>query len=293
MKKLFLIIIFFVYLSNIMAQNLENIENKPLWLRMDDAVQKVESGESGDALFLFRKILEDFPGNPESEMWLGFILDQENEYELAVKHLELALEHKKQLVIIEDQYRILYKLADINYKQGNFESYVENLNRIIEYSGEMITNTNLKKVMLDVLKNKGYDKFIELYRPNGKISLKAYGLLGKYYFETENWILSIDYLMYFTGSIINSSIEEIKNIEPNYTFLIENSTDKSLEHIFDLINKHSVIKDYIRYNSFYEYYYYLGKALKKSGYNASGSYILEILYLRPESGKWGFLSNPI
>ncbi len=292
MKKLLLSLILFLLFFNLTAQSFDVLDSKPLWLRIDDAIQKVESGESGEAVYLFRKILEDFPGNPESEMWLGLILDKENEYDLAVKYLELALEHKKQLVILEDQYRILYKLADIQYKLGDIESYTGNLKRIIDYSDEEISNSNLKKVMLDVLKNRGYDKFIELYRPNGRISLKAYGLLGKYYYETGNWNICIDYLMYGTGSIITSSIEEIKNIDPYFIFLIEESTDKSLENIFDIINKYTVLHDFFEYNSFYEYFYYLGKSLKESGYNASGSYILEKIYLRPESGKWGFLSNP-
>ena len=32
--------------------------------------------------------------------------------------------------------------------------------------------------------------------------------------------------------------------------------------------------------------------LVKADFKESGSYILEKLYIRPESGKWGFLSNP-
>lgn len=283
----------FTFLSlNLSAQNNLTSDEKPLWLRIDDAVQKVESGETGEAVYLFRKILEDVSGNPESEMWLGLIFDKENEYELAVKHLEKALEHKKQLVILEDQYRILYKLADITYKQGNYSSYIDNLTRIIDFSEEEISNNNLKIIMLDVLKNRGYDKFIELYRPNGKISLKAYGLLGKYYFNTENWNLAIDYLMYVTGALINTVIEEIKNIDPYFIFLIEDSTDKSLENIFNLVKDNTILNKYFKDNSFYEYFYYLGKSLKNSGYNDSGSYILEKIYIRPETGKWGSLSNP-
>ncbi len=286
------LIVFILMSFNLPAQNNLIDEEKPLWLRIDDAIQKVESGETGEAVYLFRKILEDVSGNPESEMWLGLIFDKENEYELAVKHLEKALEHKKQLAIIEDQYRILYKLADITYKQGEDSSYIENLTRIIDFSEEKISNNNLKIVMLEVLKNRGYDKFIELYRPNGKISLKAYGLLGKYYFNTEDWKLAIDYLMYVTGAVISTAIEEIKNIDPYYVFLIEESTDKSLENVFNLVNDNSILTSYFQNNSFYEYFYYLGKSLKNSGYNESGSYILEKIYIRPETGKWGSLSNP-
>jgi len=225
-------------------------------------------------------------------MWLGIIMDKENEYDLAVKYLQLALEHKKQLVILEDQYQILYKLAEINYKQGYFESYVDNLNKIIEYSGEKISSGGLKHIMIDVIQNRGYDKFIELYRPNGKISLKAYGLLGKYYYEKENWKLSIDNLMFVTGSIISNSIEEIKRIDPYFNFLIEDSTDKSLDNIFDLVKNNTALSNYFLDNNYFEYFYYLGKSLKASGHDDSGSYILEKIYLRPESGKWGYLSNP-
>ena len=289
----YLILGSFIFLSfNIFAQNFESDNNKPLWLRIDNAIQMIESGESGEAVYLFRKILETNSDNPESEMWLGLIFDKENEYELAIKHLESALEHKKQLVVLEDQYRILYKLAEIHYKLGDFVSYRDNLNRIIEYSDEQIINTNLKYVMLNVLKQRGYDKFVELYRPQIKISLKAYSLLGKYYYETGKWDLAVEYLMQSTGSILSISIEQFKVQDPYYIFLIDNSTDKSLENIFDLVNYYSNTREFIQNNSFYEYFYYLGISLIKSGNEESGSYILEKIYIRPESGKWGSLSNP-
>lgn len=289
----FILSILYIVISfNLLAQTSELSDEKPLWLKIDDAIQKVESGESGEAIFSFRKILESYPGNPESEMWIGLILDKENEYDLAIKHLELALEHKKQLVILEDQYRILYKLANIYYKQGNYNNYTLYLKKIIDISKEGIAASNLKTVMLDVLKKRGYDKFIELYRPNGKISLKAYSLLGKYYYETNEWDLAIEYLMQATGSIITTSIEQIKIIDPYFVFLIDESTDKSLENIFDLVKQDYNLNKFFIRNSFYEYFYYLGKSLKNSGKEDSGSYILEKIYIRPESGKWGFLSNP-
>ena len=289
----YLIVGSFLFSSfNIFSQNFELDTNKPLWLRIDNAIQKIESGESGEAVYLFRKILETNFNNPESEMWLGLIFDKENEYELAVKYLESALEHKNQLVILEDQYRILYKLAEIYYKLGDFITYKDYLNKIIEYSDEQILNSNLKYVMLNVLKKRGFDKFIELYRPQVRKSLKAYSLLGKYYYDTEKCNLAVEYLMQSTGSIISISIEQFKVQDPYYSFLIDNSTDKSLEHIFDLINQYSNTRDFIQNNSFYEYFYYLGKALINSGHKQSGSYILEKIYIRPESGKWGYLSNP-
>lgn len=285
-------ILLFSFISfNLYGQSIADDDYKPLWLRMDEAIQLVESGEIGEAVYAFRKILENVPGNPESEMWLGLIFDKENEYDLAISHLELALEHRKQLVILEDLYRILYRLADIHIKVGDFSAYVGDLSSVIEFSGEKLQNINLKTAMFKVLTEKGYDKYIELYRPHKRVSLKAYSLLGKYYFDKRDWILAIEYLMEATGSIISSSIEEIKRIDPDYNFLIDESTDKSLENIFDLVNNISLLKEYFRTNSFYEYFYYLGKSLFNLGYEKSGSYILETIYIRPETSKWGVLSR--
>ncbi len=287
----FLILTFSFVSFNLYSQSNTEADYKPLWLRMDEAIQLVESGEIGEAVYAFRKILEDVPGNPESEMWLGLIFDKENEYDLAISHLELALEHRKQLVVLEDLYRILYQLADIYLKVGNSSAYVGNLSSLIEFSGEKIQNSNLKNAMLNVLREKGYDKFIELYRPENRISLKANSLLGKYYFETGKWGLATEYLMQATGYIISSSIEEIKILDPDYIFLIDESTDKSLENVFDLVNSIPLLKEYFKSNSFYEYFYYLGKSLLNSGHEKSGSYILEIIYVRPETGEWGTLSR--
>lgn len=282
---------------NLFSQNNADDNYKPLWLRMDEAIEMVESGEIGEAAYAFRKILEDVPGNPESEMWLGFIFDKENEYELAIRHFEKALEHKKQLVILEDQYSILYRLADIYLKTGDTSAYVENLQNIIEFSGEKIENINLKNAMLNVLNTRGYDKFIELYRPQSIISLKAFSALGKYYFEKGDWVVAEEYLMMATGSILSVSIEVIKNTDPDYEFLIEDRsdinkiTDKSFTNLLDRVNTYPLLKDFFRKNSFYEYFYYLGKSLINSGYKEGGSYILEKIYIRPETGRWGTLSR--
>ncbi len=293
MNKILSILLLFTLINvfTVFPQSTDETDYKPLWLRLDDAIQLFDEGESGEAVYQFRKILEKFPGNPESEMWLGFIFDKENEYELASKYLELALQHKKQLMILEDQYQILYKLSDINLKEGNINSYAEILKSIIELSGEGPGNRAIELAMLNVMENRGYDKFIELYRPYSRISLKAFGLLGKYYYEKGDWETAIKYLMWVTGSIINTSIEQLKLLEPEYSFLIEESTDKSLENVFDKVKENPVLKDYFFRNSFYEYFYYLGKSLVKANYKDSGSYILEKLYVRPETGKWGSLSN--
>jgi len=293
LNKILSILLLFTLINvfTVFPQSTDETDYKPLWLRLDDAIQLFDEGESGEAVYQFRKILEKFPGNPESEMWLGFIFDKENEYELASKYLELALQHKKQLMILEDQYQILYKLSDINLKEGNINSYAEILKSIIELSGEGPGNRAIELAMLNVMENRGYDKFIELYRPYSRISLKAFGLLGKYYYEKGDWETAIKYLMWVTGSIINTSIEQLKLLEPEYSFLIEESTDKSLENVFDKVKENPVLKDYFFRNSFYEYFYYLGKSLVKANYKDSGSYILEKLYVRPETGKWGSLSN--
>ena len=294
MNKNLTILLLFIVINVITAfpQTTNDTDYKPLWLRLDDAIQLFEEGESGEAVYKFRKILEKFPGNPESEMWLGLIFDKENEYELAGKYLELALQHKKQLTILEDQYQILYKLSDINLKDNNFNSYVKNLKSIIEFSGEGPGSRTIELAMLKVMDKRGYDKFIELYRPFSRISLNAFGLLGKYYYEKGDWKTATKYLMWVTGSIINTSIERIKLLEPDYRFLVEESTDKSLDNVFDKVKKYPVLSAYFSNNNFYEYFYYLGKSLVKADFKESGSYILEKLYVRPETGKWGSLSNP-
>ena len=79
MKYFLIIILLSSFLLNfgIFAQDNNDTENIPLWLSIDNAIQKVEFGESGEAIYLFRKILEKYPGNPESEMWIGLLLNKE------------------------------------------------------------------------------------------------------------------------------------------------------------------------------------------------------------------------
>ena len=291
-KKYFFIIILLFFSYSLFSQITDNPEYIPLWVKLDTAIQKLESGERGEAVYLFRKILEENSSNPEAEMWLGQIFYKENEYDLSIRYLERAFEHRKQLIIVEDQFRILYSLGSVYLKTGNIDSYVQTLGKIIELSDEKIDNRNLINAMLAVLKNRGYDKFIELYRPGKRISLKAYSLLGKYYYEIENWGNAVEYLMQATAAVLTLTIEELKKTDPYFTFMVEGSTDKSFINVLNSANKSSVLKNYFSENSFYENLFYLGKALIQSGNTDSGNYILEKLYFLPQSGKWGTLSSP-
>ncbi len=286
-------VLFLLLCSSIFGQISENSDYTPLWIKLDTAIQLTETGETGEAVYLFRKILEENSTNPEAEMWLGEIFNKENEYDISIKYFERAFEHRKQLIIIEDQYRILYNLAEVYIKTGNIDASTETLHKIIELSGEKIENINLLNSMVSVLKNRGYDKFIELYRPGKRISLEAFSLLGKYYYETKSWENAVEYLMQATGAVLTRVIDELKGTNPYFVFLINESTDESLVNVLDLVNKNSVLKEYLTTNYFYENFYYLGKSLIESGSIESGNYILEKLYLLPQSGKWGALSSPM
>ncbi len=250
---------------------------KPLWLIMDEGITAIDSGDLGKAVYIFRDILKNDSTNPEALKWLGYVFEKEGEFEIAQKQYEKALENRKKLEILEDSYYIMYHLADLYHEMGKTEDSVRILNRIIEETpAEKYTNKQ-EASMVKLLQDKGLDIFFKLYRPESRVTLEAHRQLAEDYYNSKKYSESLHHLVYSFGTPVSLAIEELKKIDPDYSFSHGDRSD-DFERLLHMISKNNRLNMYFKEVHFYNTLLTTGKCLYESGFKEKGIKILTLVY---------------
>ncbi len=247
---------------------------KPLWVRINEGKSAVDRGQLGEAAFIFREILKDNPSDPEAEKWLGLIFEQEGEYELAIRQFEKTLQNRKKLTVLEDRYYILYHIGNLYSRTGRPADYKKTLNVIIKTVKEEEVSDSDMGTMANVLETKGVDKFFELYRPSGRITLEAHRLLGKEYFKEQNYKEALKHLIMASGEPVSVMIEEIKKDDPLYSFA-DAGDDPPFEKFIQASVRNRRLREYMERVGFFDSLYLTGLSVYELGYRQSG---LDIIY---------------
>lgn len=254
----------------------------PLWLQMDDGKKAIENRDFGNAVKIFREILKKDPHNPEGRKWLGYIYNQEGEYALAIKEYEKALEYKKNMIIPEDEFSILYSLAELHRTTHDKGEYTLILNQIIDSVKNEKLPFSTVSVMVTVLVKSGIDKFFELYRPTAKITAKAHYLLGISYFEEKKYTESLYHLIFAIGEPVQEVINEIILTDPDYTYVLKNGKSP-IENLLQRISKTKKLSEYFSDSNFFNALFYTGKAVVYTGNKKSGMEMVKlVMYYAPE-----------
>jgi tetratricopeptide (TPR) repeat protein len=199
----------------------EGFEGMETWLVLEKGKHLYRQHEYGQALRAFREVLVRRQLVPESEWWIGRVFKQQHMDDLAIQQFERALEEARNFVILEEEYQLLYDLAEVKEEQGNYKGFEEALLRIVnetsrnleyKFSNEIRTN------MLKTLREQGIDKVIELYRIKETIPHRAYSQLGRYYFHTNRLDEASEKLLISVLITISIAIDELKKWEPEYEF---------------------------------------------------------------------------
>lgn len=122
---------------------------------------------------------------PEADWLIGKIYKFEGEYSLAEKYLLSAWNHASLLDVPDEQYDILYSLAEIAYDTEDYDNYEADLLLIVG-DNAYFTNPDIQDaVMLAIRsrKNGELEKFFNMFRSDEYCSLKAYSELSDYYEE--------------------------------------------------------------------------------------------------------------
>ena len=290
MKRILIILSVFIIFGslNVFAQNSENTDvirlieesyrtDIPLWLLMERGKQAFSIGEFGLASRVFREVLNREGSNPDAEVWLARIFEQEGELTLAEKQYQKALEYKNDLYIADDQIEVLYSLAEIYRKTDQYGKYEKTLLDIIDYD-QTSNILNLQYSMLDAFKNYSLDKMFELYRYSESRYNRARTELGIFYYQTGR----------YTESQINLVIPLISSASDGFDYIYNRTADYEYRS-FDIhiaeINSYGELKIFLENEDYYRTVYYLGAAMFADGYieQATALWQIAVNYDDPDS----------
>lgn len=282
--SVFLILLTFC-ISNLYSQDsekkdlIEIIENsysanEPTWLLMERGRQAFDIGEYGLASRVFREVLNR-GDNPDAEIWLAYIFEQEGEYQLAEKQYLKALKNHVELYIIEDEIAVLYRLAEIYRKTDQYGKYEKILLRILD-KDDNDGILQLQYSMLDAAKEQGIDKMFELYRYENTKFIKARIELGVFYYKTGR----------YTESEINLILPIISAATTGYNYIYNKTADYEYYnfdlHVSNMLDE-NIVSDFLRDNEFFKAVYYLASSLYADGHRDSAQKLWLIVYRYDDS----------
>lgn len=119
---------------------------------------------------------------PEAEYWKGKVFFLEGETSLAESQYNRAYSMSASLDIPEERFTILYSMASLYDAASNFVAWENVIKRIVAENDGVI-DPYLKDAMMSTLRDKGFDRFMTLYRLEPSYSLLANAALGSYYLE--------------------------------------------------------------------------------------------------------------
>lgn len=120
---------------------------------------------------------------PEADFLIGNIYYIEGDYILAEKYFQNAWKNRTLLDVPDQQYDILYKLANLSDMQGDEIAYEEFLTAVVR-DDQYFKNSNMQNAMLRIIKlgRAGcVDNLFNLFRPDNYLMLDAYINLSRLY----------------------------------------------------------------------------------------------------------------
>ncbi len=124
---------------------------------------------------------------PEADWIIGDVYKYEGEYKLSNEYLLLAWHNAALLDVSDEQYDILYSLADIAYLTNDMESYEADLLLILS-DDRYFRNSDLNDAIMLFIRNENpgsMEKFFMLFRSNDYRSISAYFKLAELYDTTD------------------------------------------------------------------------------------------------------------
>lgn len=192
--------------------------------------------DSADNLTAF---LEKNDAFPEADLLIGRVYRLEGEYSLARQYLLTAWQNASLLDISDEQYLILYELAELCALEGDMDGYEKNLLLILKDT-EGFNNEGLKSALLSRIRGGRQDdmeKFFLLFRCDDSQSIRAYGLLADYYSEVgqKDKSLVTSALSVLTG--FTKIFDTVKARDPEFEY-------KGVKSLFDKMTEYPDMMDW-------------------------------------------------
>jgi hypothetical protein len=209
---------------------------------------------------------------PEAEFWVGKVFLAEGEAAIAESQFKRALEEVDSFKVYEFMYRVKYELADLYKIQKNYMEYEKLLTGIVAQDRDFSSKEQafLRTSMERMLRERGIDRFLELYRTSGDFALQAFSLLGEYYYKCGRYSQAVQYLMFAVDGQCTKLIGELKRENPDYSF-------SGTKQLLANLKERPDLKQYADENELRKNLYYLGMALYGDGSSASSFGILRAI----------------
>lgn len=228
--------------------------DRPAWIILEEGKKAYEERDFGGAFRLFRAALERSRPYPEAHMWMAVIYEEEGEYDLAERHYLEALSREKDFYILEDAFVARYRLAALYEQSRQYGAYESTLRDILRQDVLSVQDIALRNAMVRNIREKGLDKLVELYRLDVPKFMRAYGLLGIFYYRTGRYAESIEHLTVAILDVLSRLIAAEEERDPLYTF---ETTNRLLQESM----KHEGRIEFLENSDFFRELYYLAGAL--------------------------------
>ena len=239
-----------------------DMETAPGWLIFEKGKQMFDSADYGESLFYFRQARDKLGNDAGVDFWIGRVFEAEGQYDLAKKQYQTALEKAGLLEVREEAYEIHYRLAQIHFTSGDFNSYESELMAIIDRDNDMrIAEAAVlfeRRLLSRTLAEKGIDKLLELYRLKDHGGLPAYYQLGVYKLRTGLIESATEYLTYSLVITFSTIIDYLIKLDPEFRY-------SSFTSLMEDTDVDRAVIDYIEKYDAFGQLYALAAALRDSG----------------------------
>jgi tetratricopeptide (TPR) repeat protein len=261
----------------------ETSPSAPLRGLIDAILLVVEEGgisRVGDSLRALKQAVADLALYPEAEFWIGKVYLAEGELRLAELQFKRAYDMSGGIEPEGDRAAMLEALAGIYKSRGDLKSYESCLREIADAS-DLFSGKDLyfRNAMERVLGERGFDKFMALYRIDQGFAVEAYSGLGELYLDAGRPIATI-YLAAAVDATLTRVIGEIKIDEPSYSYA----------GLPDIASRILVDRELARFagdKGLWKDLTLLGEALSSSGYRETAGEIWTVLAKLPAPDPWG------
>lgn len=253
----------------------------PSWVLYQQGEKAFREGELGIALSYYRVAIEKEVTYPEAEVGLGRVFQEEGNYALALEHYRAAYEERQQLLIPDEQYAILYRIATVYEIQDKHADYRRTLSQIVAdhemYAGD--ASQRFRDSLWSALVEDGIDRLIQLYRLENGFARRAHAQLGAFYYLTGRDRDATMHSVFAVLQALSTSIEEQRRIQPGYVF-------ESLGAFLARARRNPLLSDFHQRVGLFESLYYLGSTLYFQGHRRRGVEIWSVVSGIPEAGTW-------
>lgn len=216
--------------------------------------------------------IETFTEFPEADQMFGNIYYIEGDYDLAKRYYNSAWNNRNLLDVPEEQFHILYQLAELSYLERDEIAYEEYLTAIVR-DDAYFNNPNLQDSMLHIisLKRKGSaDNLFNLFRTDHYMMMDAYVKLAEIYEKNER----------IKDALYMRSLAAITGFTRMYTIVARRAPDyyyRGLEGFFERAANYSDVISWAAEKGVWQNFNSLSFLAEKNGYTVFAEELSQII----------------